>query len=352
MGGSQDSAYEYFPKQYLLLAGLEPKYRSLHEDTVAAVKKHLLFRPLAEHDPDILFTAKLRVSADKNAHPDKRIQREHEVTHLGCFLGGMFAMGAKIFDSKEDLDIGRRLTDGCVWAYSSMPAGIMAEGATLAACENMDSCKWNETQWHLDIDPTRPELRETQQEDYIKRLAEWEDRKATLLRAEAERLQAEEELGQSFSSINEQEQRALGTVQGQPVTFGGASHNQDGIPRRDDDSRVIKQTRQKRTLGSDTGDTLAFDPSTLNQEAIERKIKKLEEEFDNPPLPPLPEDSFGGVARIDPNNLPKNMIPLKAKIATRPHKPQTHAEYVNERITKDALPPGYVKIGYSGYALR
>lgn len=44
MGGSQDSAYEYFPKQYLLLGGLEPKYRTLHEKTVAAVKEWLLYR--------------------------------------------------------------------------------------------------------------------------------------------------------------------------------------------------------------------------------------------------------------------------------------------------------------------
>ncbi|KKY36221.1 putative class i alpha-mannosidase 1a [Diaporthe ampelina] len=112
MGGSQDSAYEYFPKQYLLLGGLEPKYRTLHEKTVAAVKKWLLFRPMAPDDPDILFSAKIRISGGHDTSLSERMAYEYEVTHLTCFLGGMFGLGAKIFDSPDDLEIGKRLTDG------------------------------------------------------------------------------------------------------------------------------------------------------------------------------------------------------------------------------------------------
>ena len=50
MGGSQDSAYEYFPKQYLLLGGLEPKYKTMHLKVAAAVKKYLLYRPMIKDE--------------------------------------------------------------------------------------------------------------------------------------------------------------------------------------------------------------------------------------------------------------------------------------------------------------
>lgn len=358
MGGSQDSAYEYFPKQYLLLGGLEDKYQSLHEKTVEAVKRHLLFRPMTKDDPDILFSAKLRVSPDKNAHPSQKIVREYEVTHLTCFLGGMFAMGGKIFNSQEDLEVGRRLTDGCVWAYSSMPSGIMAEYAQVAPCQNTESCTWNETEWHLGIDPDGA-FRETQIEAYMERLAEWEVRKQKALRAEAERLQAEEELGYSAGGADETA-GALGSVpgMGKPQSSGEESHIKDGAPRRDDNSQYqSQQNRRKRALDPETGDTLAFDPSTLDQKAIEEKIKMLEAELENPTPPAPPADSFGGSAGQVPIDQTKARKPLtKPKptftIPAKPHKPPNHSEYVETRIREDALPPGYTKIGSNSYQLR
>ncbi|CAN8105120.1 unnamed protein product [Discula destructiva] len=349
MGGSQDSAYEYFPKQYLLLGGLEPKYQTLHENTVEAVKKNLLFRPMAEEDPDILFSAKARVTADQDVGLSQNIKREYEVTHLTCFLGGMFAMGAKIFESEEDLDIGRRLTDGCVWAYSSMPSGIMAEYALVVPCQSMESCTWKESEWYLGID-SDPHMREVQMKNYVERLAEWEDKKQKLLRAEAERLQAEEELGQSFSSVDET------APQSHPVAYAGASHNRDSDLKRDDEPQS-PQVRRKRTLDPETGDTLAFDPTTLDQNAIEEKVKLLEEAFEHPVFPPPPDASFGGTAGqvpIDQTEATQLTISpaLAAKLSNKPQKPPTHEEYVTKRIDDESLPPGYTKIGSAGYQLR
>lgn len=354
MGGSQDSAYEYFPKQYLLLGGLEKKYQSLHENTVEAVKKHLLYRPMVKDEADILFSAKAKVSSDKT------INREYEVTHLTCFLGGMFAMGGKIFDSDEDVEIGRRLTDGCVWAYSSMPSGIMAEYAQVAPCQNTESCSWNETEWGLAID-SDPDAREMQIQAYYGRLAEWEENKQKVIRAEAERMQAEEELGYNFEEPGETTQ---GTVpgHGQDVAFGGASHKRDGAPRRDDDSQP-HQNKRKRALDPETGDTLAFDPSVLDQKAIEEKMKMLEKELDNPTLPavaPPADDSFGGMAGqvpIDQTQVqqklePSTMSLLQAKIPSKPHKPASHDEYVADKIRLENYPPGYTRIGSSDYQLR
>jgi len=54
--------------------------------------------------------------------------------HLTCFIGGMVGMASKIFDIKGDLEIAKKLTDGCVWAYGSMPSDIMAESAVLMPC--------------------------------------------------------------------------------------------------------------------------------------------------------------------------------------------------------------------------
>ncbi|KAJ4387701.1 hypothetical protein N0V93_008300 [Gnomoniopsis smithogilvyi] len=356
MGGSQDSAYEYFPKQYLLLGGLDTKYKSLHENTVEAVKKHLLFRPLAKDEPDVLFSAKLKVSPNKDVQPSQKIQTEYEVTHLTCFLGGMFAMGGKIFDSQEDLEIGRRLTDGCVWAYSSMPTGIMAEYAQLAPCQSTESCAWNETEWYERIDPDGA-FRELQIEKYYERLAQWEVNKQKAFRAEAERLQAEEELGYDPLSPDGPA-GAVGTVpgQGKPHSSGGSSHSRDGAPRRDDDSQYQPgQTKRKRAIDPETGDTLAFDPSTLDQKAIEEKVKMLQAEYENPTPPPT--DSFGGEVGqvpIDQTKAKKPTITPRPSftVPSKPQKPPTHLEYVTERIKGDGLPSGYTKIGNGGYQLR
>lgn len=346
MGGSQDSAYEYFPKQYLLLGGLEAKYRSLHEKTVAAVKKWLLFRPMVKDTPDILFSAKAKVSTNVDLiNPADRIRKEYEVTHLTCFLGGMFAMGGKIFGSDEDLEVGRRLTDGCVWAYTSMPAGIMAEYAQVAPCQDIDSCQWNETAWYLELDPN-PDYREQQMKNYEVNVVTWEENRQKALREEAERLQAEEELGQRFERIDKTNPKP------KPESYVPDS-NGEVASRRDDMSQNVK-----RDEDTEEDYTLPYDPSALDQYAIQRKIKELEEILDGPAIPTTPSapapGSFGGNAgqvAIDDNS---NALDLaKAlKIPNKPRKPDTHEEYVKKRIASDNLPEGYTAIGSGVYTLR
>ncbi|OTA98079.1 glycoside hydrolase family 47 protein, partial [Hypoxylon sp. CI-4A] len=169
MGGSQDSTYEYFPKQWLLLGGLEPKYKSLHLKTVAAVKKWLLYRPMVPDDRDILFSAKLVTEGN----PEVDAVMEWEVTHLTCFIGGMFGMGGKIFDIPEDVEIGKRLTDGCVWAYDSTPSGIMPEGATVVPCAEVNNCRWNDTVYWQHLDPLW-ETHNEQMEKYERKHEEWQ----------------------------------------------------------------------------------------------------------------------------------------------------------------------------------
>lgn len=70
MGSSQDSAYEYLPKQYLLLGGLEPKYRTMHEKVTKGIQKYLLFRPMIKDDSrEILSSAQVHSRAATGMRP-------------------------------------------------------------------------------------------------------------------------------------------------------------------------------------------------------------------------------------------------------------------------------------------
>ena len=60
----------------------------------------------------------------------------------------MIGIGSQIF-SKDDLSIARKLVDGCIWAYESMPSGIMPE--TFRAIPCTGDCQWDEKKWHDEI---------------------------------------------------------------------------------------------------------------------------------------------------------------------------------------------------------
>lgn len=154
MGGMADSTYEYLPKQYLLLGGLEPKYRTMYENSMDAAIDKLLFRPMTPEDHDILFSGEWTAYSSPNNQGEMG-RLKPEAAHLTCFAGAMFAMGSKIFDRKEDLEIGSKLTEGCVWAYNATATGIMPELALLSPCDDMADCKWNETKYWEQLDPYR-----------------------------------------------------------------------------------------------------------------------------------------------------------------------------------------------------
>lgn len=152
LGGQADSVYEYLPKEYLLLGGLEPQYQKMYESAVEAVKKYLLFRPMIpEEARGILLSGQVSISGMVDDKSNLKLKAE--LTHLTCFVGGMFAMGAKIFNREDDLALAEKLTDGCVWAYESTTTGIMPEGSLVLPCENREQCAWNETLYWEALDP-------------------------------------------------------------------------------------------------------------------------------------------------------------------------------------------------------
>ena len=152
LGGQADSVYEYLPKEYMLLGGLEPQYQTMYEMAVEATSKYLLFRPMIPDEKrDILFSGQVSTSGHLDEESDTQIKAEG--THLTCFVGGMFAIGAKIFDRKEDLKIASKLADGCVWAYESTNSGIMPEHFLALPCASREQCPWNETAYWEALDP-------------------------------------------------------------------------------------------------------------------------------------------------------------------------------------------------------
>lgn len=80
------------------------------------------------------------------------LKTQGEAQHLGCFAGGMVAIGAKIFENEQDMELARKLTEGCLWAYENMPLGIMAEKMHMVPCENENYCPWDEQKWLEGID--------------------------------------------------------------------------------------------------------------------------------------------------------------------------------------------------------
>ena len=139
LGALSDSLYEYLPKMYALLGGVESVYREMYLPAAEVIKSHLLFRPMTPNNSDIMFAG--------TAHADLVTWREPEGQHLSCFTGGMFALGGRLFDQQEHVDIGVRLARGCAWAYSVFPTGLMPEIFNLVACESLSGCQWNETLW-------------------------------------------------------------------------------------------------------------------------------------------------------------------------------------------------------------
>lgn len=140
LGALADSTYEYLPKEYMLLGGQLKSYRSMYEKFIEVAKEKLFFRPMTVGDEDILFSGNLDYRAEQfNFHPVQQ--------HLTCFTGGMLAIAGKIFNRPEDVDIGAKLTDGCVWAYKNTPTGIMPETFTAVDCRNKTSCKWDTAKW-------------------------------------------------------------------------------------------------------------------------------------------------------------------------------------------------------------
>ncbi len=141
LGGMADSAYEYLPKQHLLLGGSTEQYKNLYENAMVPIINHIFFRPLTPENVDIL------VSGSASVNDAEEVSTEAIGQHLVCFAGGIVGLGAKLFNRPDDLAIARKLVDGCIWAYSSTQTGIMPELFRLVPCKDPSECEWSQEIW-------------------------------------------------------------------------------------------------------------------------------------------------------------------------------------------------------------
>ncbi|QPC79645.1 hypothetical protein HYE68_010397 [Fusarium pseudograminearum] len=336
MGGAQDSAYEYFPKQYLLLNGLEPKYRALYENTIDAINEWLLYRPMIKDEGwDVFFTGKLTTSS----RGDSEWQKDYEMTHLTCFVGGMYGLGGKIFGRDGDIDKAKKLTDGCVWAYQSTATGVMPEYAHLVACPALEKCPFSEESWYEDLDPN----------------SEWRDREFSKW-SEGEALR---KLAEGSAAAPASPPAAFAPNPQPPVAQAGAGNDPPAQVPKVVKRAGIPMPELDKSMGEDSSEFGSTLPDSLKQKiglnkAEEEKADTSKDETEkvNPlqdtaeksseAKPAIP-DSFDarthGAQVVSPDDAP-------------PERPQTHEEYVKSRIEKERLPPGYTDIQNRNYLLR
>ncbi|KAH6692622.1 mannosyl-oligosaccharide 1,2-alpha-mannosidase IC [Plectosphaerella plurivora] len=185
MGGDSDALYEYLPKMYALLGGLNPSYEQMYRRASTAARNNLLFRPMvpeSEESSDILFLGAALVdeTSGKAAHLA-------EMDHHTCSAGGTFALAGRLLSRPEDVKVGESLARGCAWAYSSTPSGLMPEKAQLLRCPSIEvPCAWDEDRWLERL--ARPEIDSSPRPQSTERLPRgfWRiDNPRNLLRPEA-----------------------------------------------------------------------------------------------------------------------------------------------------------------------
>lgn len=137
-----DSLYEYFPKMHALVGGTIPVYEKLYTTAMTTASTYLFFRPMTPDNADILVSGIY--------HPGNRPKErlEPQGQHLVCFVGGMLALGSRLFSIPSHLDLAHKLVDGCTWAYEAFPSGMMPEVFHMVPCPSTASCTWDQRTYY------------------------------------------------------------------------------------------------------------------------------------------------------------------------------------------------------------
>ena len=164
VGGQADSAYEYLPKMHLLL-GASEQYAFTYRSFSRALKDNLLFQPMLpkEQSTPLLFPGTVyatQADASIDVKPaSAQLILDHKADHVSCFLAGTLALAGRALstsssreaDRHNDTEVARRLAAGCIWAYHTMPNGIMPEVLTTVPCSSQ-ACPWVESRWYSAVE--------------------------------------------------------------------------------------------------------------------------------------------------------------------------------------------------------
>ncbi|KAF7173672.1 hypothetical protein CNMCM5623_005898 [Aspergillus felis] len=152
LGAMADSVYEYLPKMHALVGGVLPMYENMYRDAMDTAIRYNLFRPMTPDEADILVAGAARIVSD--ASELNRVTLEPKGEHLICFAGGMMALGGRLIQNTTHVDLGQKLTDGCIWTYKALPSGIMPEFFRMSPCASQASCPWDEAKWQREVTST------------------------------------------------------------------------------------------------------------------------------------------------------------------------------------------------------
>ncbi|XP_064628473.1 mannosyl-oligosaccharide 1,2-alpha-mannosidase IA-like [Lineus longissimus] len=142
VGALGDSFYEYLLKAWLLSGKTDNEARAMYDSAVAGIEQKLLHTSRGG----------LRYMAEV-----KSGRVEHKMDHLGCFSGGMLALGAAgSSDPQKYLQLGADLAHTCHEAYTRTRAGLGPESFRFEGGEEAKAVRQNEKYYIL-----RPEVIET-----------------------------------------------------------------------------------------------------------------------------------------------------------------------------------------------
>ncbi|GKT43533.1 endoplasmic reticulum mannosyl-oligosaccharide 1,2-alpha-mannosidase [Colletotrichum spaethianum] len=145
LGAMADSLYEYLPKMSALIGGRSPMYKTMYEMAISPAIEHNLFRPMTPGGDDILVVG--QAHSRESTFGTRHIELEPQGQHLVCFVGGLMALGGKLFNHPDQVSRARKLVDGCIYTYRAFPHGIMPETFYMVPCPSKEKCDWDEGLW-------------------------------------------------------------------------------------------------------------------------------------------------------------------------------------------------------------
>lgn len=380
IGGQADSTYEYLPKEYMLLGGLEDQYRTIYEAAADVITKELLYRAMIpDNERRILHPGLGQISDTKG------VTLKPEGSHLGCFAGGMYAVGAKIFAREGDMKIAKELTDGCVWAYESTTTGIMPDAFLAVPCPTEADCLWNETYYHEKLDPyvdsrERTRLAQLAEQQVVLSAGKESEKTSSAVEPASisltpEKVESQPTQPKADGVVAPAQSKVDGTVQqsiedtvgkpespaaeqsaDQPVSLpaGGADTEQPVSPPRSDAAPA--KSRVKRQLGDITPPAADTPIDAVgNSPTATPPVESTKDATTTPLVEASEEVAADKITTGAPPTIMEqyNRPPSRHSNGTMNlHRIPTHEEFVKGRIRDERLPKGMTKVTGPRYLLR
>ncbi|KAI8879887.1 glycoside hydrolase family 47 protein [Backusella circina FSU 941] len=132
-GAMGDSAFEYFLKEHILVDGTRSQYGRMYTESIKSMKQYML-QQIPGYDMLLL-----------PPYNTRQRQSSSSMDHLTCFVPGMLAMGSKIFNEPEDMEIAKGLLETCVFMYRTTKTGLCPENWYFQETEPYNQLTYNKS---------------------------------------------------------------------------------------------------------------------------------------------------------------------------------------------------------------